>query len=86
MKKDQEERMNKIYKDLQADYQRAMGVCDPLDYLVRQNCLLYSIAGYLLERDKPQELIEKDRKDRIDAEKMGKFLGIDEIKRKKKKK
>lgn len=47
------------YKMLENAYGWAMQVCDPIEYAMRQQALLRTLAHYLLERDKPQPIEEK---------------------------
>ncbi len=41
------------YDELQHVYHRALNVCDPIDYAYRQQNLLFVIANYLIDRDRP---------------------------------
>lgn len=52
-----------LYQMLQAAYNNAMQVCDPIDYTSRQQQLLRCLAYYLLEKDKPQPVVEKTEED-----------------------
>lgn len=48
------------YRVLEDSYVKAMKVCDPIEYNMRQQFLLRTIACYLLERDKPQPIETKN--------------------------
>lgn len=41
------------YDFLKSVCENAMNVCDPVQYKLRQQNLLHSIAGYILQGDKP---------------------------------
>lgn len=46
------------YEKLKLSYNLAMKICDPIDFQVRLRDLLHTVAGYLVERDMPEEEIK----------------------------
>lgn len=55
--------MKTTYNDLLVSYRMAISVCDPIDFPYRQKALMYAIAQYLLEKDKP--IIEEEDEHRL---------------------
>ena len=41
------------YEVLDDAYYRAMNICDPIQYQLRQQALLHALANYVLQKDKP---------------------------------
>jgi hypothetical protein len=50
------------YEDLDRAYNDAQCICDPIDFVSRQKRLLYTLAKYVIERDKPPK-VEEDEDD-----------------------
>lgn len=43
------------YDRLQYAYDRALNVCDSIEFMNRRDNLLLEISAYLLEKDRPEE-------------------------------
>lgn len=48
-------------EEVESAYNYAIAICDPVEYSFRQRKLLYTVAKYLIERDRPK--FEGDPKD-----------------------
>ena len=48
------------YEYLKVIYEISQQICDPIEFQVRHQALLYGITEYLLERDKPKDIINEE--------------------------